>query len=103
MCSLDAELKRLQSNGVGSKRRQAEPLAEEEEEILWQKGLLGVSSPQTLLDTMLFMNGLYSHYAVGKNIDSSDSSHARLNSSRDPVRDPICSTLRTSPRIGQVV
>jgi hypothetical protein len=43
-CSLDAEMKRLQSNGVGSKRRQAEP-TEEEEEILRQKGLLGDSNP----------------------------------------------------------
>jgi hypothetical protein len=42
-CSL-AEMKCLQSNGVGSKRRQAEP-TEEEEEILRQKGLLGDSNP----------------------------------------------------------
>ena len=55
---LDAEMKRLQSAGCGSKTRKAEPLTEEEEEILWQKGLLGRSTPQALVDTILVMNGL---------------------------------------------
>lgn len=52
-------MKRLQRSGIGSKRRQAEPLTLEEEELLWKKGLLGSSNPQTLLDTILFMNGIY--------------------------------------------
>ena len=56
---LDGEMKRLQAKGVGSKRKQAEPLSEQEEEILWEKGVLGDATPQTLLDTMVFMNGLY--------------------------------------------
>ena len=49
----------VHNQSVGSKKRQAEPLTEEEEEILWQEGLLGDHSPQALLDTMVFMNGLY--------------------------------------------
>ena len=57
--TLDAKLKRLQRLGIGSKTKQAEPLTEEEEEILWQKGLLGDHTPQALLNTMVFMNGLY--------------------------------------------
>ena len=57
--SLDAEMKRLQAEGVGSKRKQAETLTEEEENILWDKGLLGDKNPQTLLDTIIFYNGLF--------------------------------------------
>jgi len=57
--NLDAEMKRLQKKGLGSKKRQAEPLSIEEEEQLWAKGLLGSTNPQALVDTMLFMNGLY--------------------------------------------
>ena len=57
--SLDAEMKWLQSSGKGTKKRQAEPLTLEEEEVLWEKGLLGDATPQTLLDTMLFYNGMY--------------------------------------------
>ena len=57
--TLDGEMKRLQSLGIGAKKRQAEPLTEEEEERLWQTGQLGQHSPQALLDTMLFMHGVY--------------------------------------------
>lgn len=57
--SLDAEMKRLQASGVGSARKQAEPLTLEEEELLWEKKLLGDHSPKALLNTMVFMNGLY--------------------------------------------
>ena len=39
--TLDAEMKRLQHKGIGSKVRQAEALSEDDEEILWSKGLLG--------------------------------------------------------------
>ena len=52
-------MKRLQSLGIGAKKRQAEPLTEEEEERLWQTGQLGDHSPQALVDTMLFMHGIY--------------------------------------------
>ena len=51
--SLDAEMKRLQRCGLGSKRKKAEPISCEEEEVLWQKGVLGSSNPQSLVDTML--------------------------------------------------
>ncbi len=57
---LDAEMKRLQQEGLGSASRKAEPLTEEEEE------LLGKHSPQTLLDTIIFMNGVYRALRSGK-------------------------------------
>ena len=57
--SLDAEMKCLQWCGLGSKRKKAEPITSEEEKNLWQRGILGSSSPQSLVDTMLYMNGFY--------------------------------------------
>ena len=56
--SIDAEMKHLQAAGLGSKCKQAEALTREEVETLWEKGLLGDANPQSLVDTMLFMNGL---------------------------------------------
>ena len=53
---LDAEMKRLQGKGLGSKRKQAEPLSDEDEEKLCQ---LGCHCPQALVDTMLFMCGTF--------------------------------------------
>ena len=57
--SLDAEMKRISREGIGSKKKQAEIITEEEEELLWVQGLLGDETPQRLLDTVVFYNGLY--------------------------------------------
>ena len=56
---LRAEMKCLQKKGLGSTKRQAEPLSIEEEELLWSKGLFSAENPQAQVDTMLYMNGLY--------------------------------------------
>ena len=50
--TLDSEMKRLRTLGLGAKKK-------------WDMGLLGDSNPRSLLDTMLFLCGI--HFAV-KNI-----------------------------------
>ena len=57
--TLDSEMKRLTSIGIGVKRKQAEPISEIEENILWEKNLLGDHTPQALLDTMVYLCGIY--------------------------------------------
>ena len=56
---LDVEMKWLQFKGLGSNHKQAEPLTVQEE--LWEKKktILGDNSPESLLNTIIFMNGLY--------------------------------------------
>ena len=63
--TLDAEMKRLQAAGVGTKKKQAEILTEEED-LLWEKNLLGAHNPETLLDTVIFYNGLFFALRGGK-------------------------------------
>ena len=58
---LDAEMKRLTNIGVGSTVKQAEPLCEDQEQKLWNLGLLGEDSPSVLLNTMVFLIG---HFTV---------------------------------------
>lgn len=52
-------MKRLKSNGIGVVVKRAKPFDKREEEILWSSGFLGDSSPQSLLDTVIFMCGYY--------------------------------------------
>ena len=55
---LDAEMKRLTNIiGVGSTVKQAEPLREDQEQKLWNLGLLGEDSHSVLLNTMVFLIG----------------------------------------------
>ena len=64
--SLDSEMKRLQSTGLGSVKRQAEVITEEDKETLWRKGLLGDHTPQVLLDSMVYYCGLHFALRSGK-------------------------------------
>ena len=49
-------MKQLQATGEFV-RKQAQPI-DQQEDLLWKKGLLGDSSPQTLFDTVVFYIGL---------------------------------------------
>lgn len=57
--TLDAEMKNLRAQGLGTSPKQAEPITETEQECLWAKNVLGDQTPKSLLDTMVFMCGLF--------------------------------------------
>ena len=51
-------MKRLRSTGRYQKKK-AKVIRSEEEDLLWEKGLLGEHNPQVLLDTLVYYIGLY--------------------------------------------
>ena len=59
-------MKRLTAKGFGTKKAAAEPLTDKQEDILWNKRLLGDHTPQALLNTMVYCNGLYFALRSGK-------------------------------------
>ena len=63
--TLDNLMKARAAEGIGTHKRQAKVITETEEEILWDMGLLGVDDPKTLLNTMVYLNGL--HFALRAN------------------------------------
>ena len=75
--TVDAEMKQISAMGKGKK--QAQPISTEEEEILWQLGLLGDHSAQALVDTMVFQMGLFFALRSGQE-------HCRLRHGNSQVR-----------------
>ncbi|XP_045167184.2 uncharacterized protein KIAA1958 homolog [Mercenaria mercenaria] len=53
---LDAQMKKLTKDGLGIGQREAKPVNEEDEKILWSKGVFGNSSSVALQHTMYFYN-----------------------------------------------
>ena len=60
---LDTMMKRRTSEGLGiNSRKPAETITLSEEEMLWKKGYLGSDTPQKLLNTIVYLNGI--HFAL---------------------------------------
>jgi len=49
-----------------SRSEQSHAFSVDEENKLWEEGVLGNSSPQVLLDTMVFQCGIISRYVLTK-------------------------------------
>ena len=52
---LNGKVIQLRENGKGKKSRKADPLTAEEEEILWNTGVLGGNNPKSLNHTVFYI------------------------------------------------
>ena len=75
--ALDAMMKESGSDGLELTKKQGEIITLDEEEQLWSKGVLGDSSPQQLLDTLIYLFGI--HFALR---DGSEHRRLRLENSQ---------------------
>lgn len=55
---LDAKMKELSKKGLGINRKQADVITTHQENLLWEKGILGTDTPQKLLQTLVYSIGL---------------------------------------------
>ena len=62
----DAKMKQIAADGIEKPKKQAEVILKEQEEAIWTVGLLGSRLPESLLNTMVFNNGLYFALQSGK-------------------------------------
>ena len=55
--TMESVFQALQTEGIGAESKQVKMITAEEEALLWEKGILGDSSPTALLRSVFFMNG----------------------------------------------
>ena len=55
--ALDNLGRQLRSEGVGAEVKHASIISTEEEEALWQQGILGCDNPKSLLRAVFYLNG----------------------------------------------
>ena len=56
--ALDASMRDAAKKGLGLKTKRVDIITFEQENIMWEKGILGDKDPQTLLDTMVYLIGM---------------------------------------------
>ena len=66
--SLDSLFRDLRTKNIGTQVRHAEIFTKEEGQMLWDKGILGTSTPQSLLNAVFYLNGKSFCLRGGKNI-----------------------------------
>ena len=79
--------------GLGVKKRQAEPITIEEENKQWEKGVLGDSDLQTLLDTLLFLCGIHFTLRSGQEHRSLKLSQFELQTDEDGSSFLLCTEI----------
>ena len=60
--TLDTTMKEIAGEGIGLNKKQAEIITTDEENMLWERGVLGDNNPQQLLRTVFYLNGV--HFAL---------------------------------------
>ena len=60
--TLDNQMRQLSKEDKVAKCEKAQPLSVDDDDLLWLSGILGDSTPEQLVDTLLYLNGV--HFAL---------------------------------------
>ena len=66
---LDGEMKWLNATGNYIDKKQAQPITPDQENYLWELGLLGEHNAQVLLNIMVYLAVFFLHWGVEMNMD----------------------------------
>lgn len=97
--TLDTLMKQRASLGIGTTVKKAEVISKEEEDILWNTGVLGSETPAQLLDTLVYLLGL--HFALGAGKVTGSYVGSIRNYRLEPIQMDLnfCGTQRTYLKI----
>ena len=56
-CIIDGYFRELRASGIGAEVKHTSIISKEEENLLWEKGVMGVDKPESLLRAVFFYNG----------------------------------------------
>lgn len=105
--TLDNLMKSHCSHGLGNNVHQAQVITFDEEELMWQKGVLDHDSPEKLLHTLVYLLGLSCTLCAGKEhhaLRSLDSKDSQFSVKYDDDGCSICCIVRICvPRLTRVV
>ena len=57
--TLDNKMKQLVKEGKVAPREKAQPISVSDEDAMWNKGILGDDTPEKLVNTLLYLNGVH--------------------------------------------
>ena len=57
--SLDSLFRDLRTNNIGTSVKHAEVFTRDEEQIMWNKGILGTTTPQSLLNAVFYLKSFF--------------------------------------------
>ncbi|XP_062572787.1 uncharacterized protein LOC134234758 [Saccostrea cucullata] len=86
---LDAKMKELSRMGIGISRKQADIISAEQENEMWERGILETDTAKMLVDTLLYSIGLNFALRAGQkhqNLQVGTNSQLSLNISKDDGR-----------------
>ena len=55
--TMDTHFRSLRQQGVGAKIKHAKIISSEDEDLMWERGVMGITSPVALLQAVFYYNG----------------------------------------------